>query len=118
MFEAVINPIAIIISLCTTTGVLLHETRIDKVASLTVLSPVPVVSLSAEDASRKLEGQPHTHVDKTSPKNFSKHLTSPQPRISPRRDEKYRLQKKVGRGVHIFDSYHLPELADDGQLGF
>ena len=118
MFEAIINPIAIIISLCTTTGILLHETKIDKVASMTVLSPVPVVSMTAEESAHKLEGQPHTHVEKASPKRVSKDLTSPQPRIAPRRDEKYRLQKKVSRGFHAFDGYHLPELANDGQLGF
>ena len=118
MFEALLNPLAIILSLCTSTGILLHETKIDKMASLTVLSTAPVSQISPEEGARKLESQPHTHVERVAADNAANELRrGHNPLATPRRDDrKYRTQGKLSRGVHMFDSYHLPELADNGQF--
>jgi hypothetical protein len=120
MYEFIITPLAILLSLCTSTGVLLHETKMDKVASLALSSMPTANTYVSENSSTKLEGTPHTHVERTSLESASRELHGKNPHISPRReDKKYRLQKKVTRGFHVFDSYHLPlDLTDNSQLGF
>ena len=120
MFEFIISPLAIILSLCTSTGILLHETKLDKVASLTILSAPSQSARQAVTKPVKLEGMPHTHVERVEVNPASKELKGHNPLVSPRRDDKkYRLQNKVARGVHAFDSYHLPlGLVDNGQFSF
>jgi hypothetical protein len=121
MFEIILSPLAILLSLCTSTGILLHETKMDKVAALTVFSSSVTASQPVIEGSLpKLETTPHTHVERTSLNNASSELRNNTPNTAPRRDDKrYRLQKKVTRGVHVFDSYSMPlGLANNGQFGF
>jgi hypothetical protein len=110
MFQIIISPLAVLISLSTSTGVLIHETKVDKLASLT-MAPVEVATKKvAENGLALLDGMPHTHSEGTSLTSASRELRTQSPSLTPRRDkdDKYRLQKKVSRGVHLFDSYHLP----------
>jgi hypothetical protein len=120
MFEVILSPLAILLSLCTSTGILLHETKIDKVANLTVFSSATATQPVVEGSIPRLETTPHTHVERTSLDNASTDLRGNNPNMAPRRDDKkYRLQKKVTRGFHGFDSYHAPMgLANNGQFGF
>lgn len=120
MFEVILSPLAILLSLCTSTGILLHETKMDKVATLTVFSSAAASQSTVEGTIPRLEGTPHTHVERTSLDNASRELRGNNPNTPPRRDDKkYRLQKKVTRGFHVFDSYRAPMgLANNGQLGF
>lgn len=110
MLHILISPLAVMISLSTSAGVVLHETKVDKVASLAMVAPVVAAQKVADSGMAMLEGMPHTHSEGTSLSSASRELRTQSPSLTPRRDkdEKYRLQKKVPRGVHLFDSYHLP----------
>lgn len=108
MFQLFINPLLVLLSLSTTTGVLLHETKIDKLTALAVVSPIVAAKKLA--SGTLLESMPHTHSEAGSLQSSARELRTTSPGMTPRRDrdEKYRLQKKVPRGYHLFDSYHLP----------
>ena len=108
MIQLFISPLVILLSISTSTGVLLHETKVDKLASLAMVHPV----IAAEKLSdgKMLESMPHTHSDVGTLQASSRELSTGSRGMTPRRDrdEKYRLQKQVPRGYHLFDSYHLP----------
>jgi len=110
MFQIILSPLAIMISLSTSAGVVLHETKVDKVASLAMVSPAVATKKIAESGMALLDGIPHTHSEGTSLSSASREFRTQSPSLTPRRnsDEKYRLQKKVPKGVHLFDSYYLP----------
>lgn len=110
MFETLISPLAIILSLSATTGVLLHDTKVDKMTALALATPIAASRHVSEDSSVRLESTPHTHVERASLEHASRELRNRTPRVNPRgnEDKKYRLQKKVGRGQHSFDSYNMP----------
>ncbi len=115
MLETILSPFVVILSLCTSTGILLHDTKVDKVASLALFSSATSSQYMVEDKISKIETATHTHVERASGE-----LRGHSPAVSPRKDDKkFLLQKKVSRGFHAFDSYNLPlDLADNGQLGF
>ena len=110
MFQIIISPLAIMLSLGTGAGVVIHETKVDKVASLAMASPAVAAQKVAAQGSAILDNMPHTHSEGVSLGSASRELKTQNPSLTPRRDkdEKYRLQKKVPRGFHLFDSYFLP----------
>lgn len=110
MFQVIVSPLAVLISLSTSAGVVLHETKVDKVASLAIVTPATAAKKVAESGMALLDGMPHTHYEGSSLTSASRELRTQSPSLTPRRDkdEKYRLQKKISRGTHLFDSYHLP----------
>jgi hypothetical protein len=110
MFSNFINPLAILISLSTTSGLLVHDTHIDS-AAITALA-LPTV-LASNDITTKLAGfggEGHTHVERSSFSQTINALNSHIPGMQPRanEDKKHLMQKHVGRGHHAFDSYNLP----------
>ena len=108
MFKTIISPLFLLLTLSTSTGILLHETKVDKLATLAMVSP----SKAAKKLShgKLLESMPHTHSDAGTFQASAREFSSPNHGLTPRRDrdEKYRLQKVTPRGYHLFDSYHLP----------
>jgi hypothetical protein len=110
MLQIILSQFAVIISLSTSAGIFLHETKIDKLASLSIVEPTVAYKKIATDGLTLLEGIPHTHSEGTSLTSASREFRTSSPSLTPRRDndDKYRLQKKVSRGTHLFDSYHLP----------
>jgi hypothetical protein len=109
MFEIILSPLTILLTLSTSTGVLLHETKVDKIAALSVMAPVVAAHETSDHGAISLESIPHTHVESASFEAASDNLRTQNPSTTPRKeDKKYRLQKKVARGVHAFDSYYLP----------
>jgi len=105
MLSSIIQFSTILLSLITTGGVVIHDTRIDKVASSIAM---PLISY---DVTLKfsLASDLHTHTERHSFTQAVNDLRSPQPTIHPRSgDRKYVLQKRVARGHHPFDSYNLP----------
>lgn len=118
MIETIISPLVIMLTLFTSSGMLLHETKVDKMASLSMFAPLSTTHFAAEETQGKLETTPHTHVERTSLNRASAELSGHIPTTTPRKDDKkYRLQKKVPRGFHVFDSYHVPiSLIDNGQF--
>lgn len=110
MFQIIISPLAVMLSLSTGAGVVLHETKVDKLASLAMVTPEMATQKIADNGTKLLDGMPHTHSEGSSLTSSSRELRTQSPSLTPRRDkdEKYRLQKKIPRGVHLFDSYYLP----------
>lgn len=110
MLQILISPLAVILSLSTSAGVVIHETKVDKVASFVVASPSIVAQKVSDQGTKLLESMPHTHSDGISLSSASREMKTKNPSLTPRRDrdEKYRLQKKVPRGFYLFDSYFLP----------
>ncbi len=104
MLEFLLSPLVIALSFTTSVGVFVHEAKFDRLAAMSLVSPVMI----ARQASILLQSTPHTHIETVSS------LTSVSgeqiPGLTPRRDrdENYRLQKYIPRGVHVFDSYHVP----------
>lgn len=102
MFEFILNaPISMFVALAALTGIAVHDTKVDKLA--TSLVGVPALMASTEGGHSKLASDPHTHVERVSVENNS------QARIMPRSDQKKHLmQKNVPKGGHSFDGYALP----------
>lgn len=108
MFQIIISPLFILLSLSTSTGILLHETKVDKLATLAMATPAKAAKKLS--SGKLLESMPHTHSDAGTFESSSRELRTQSNGMAPRRDrdEKYRLQKAVPRGYHLFDSHHLP----------
>lgn len=89
MFQLLINPFTIFLALTTTLGVVVHDTRIDKVASDVLGIPAAVATYASADAAMKLSEQ-HTHTERVS-------LSFEQPRTQARGadDKKYIVTKKL-----------------------
>ncbi len=104
MLSTFLNPLAIILSLSTASGVLIHDMHIDSAASTMAM---PVASYDTKTAS--LDASSHTHVERSSfsqlTGGLSRHFEM-QPRAV--NERKHLLQKHVVRGHHAFDNYYLP----------
>jgi hypothetical protein len=108
MFTSFLNPLAIIMSLSTLLGVLVHDTRIDKVTSVALTAPALTSSYDANTKGISFATDLHTHVERTSVGHaidFSGHNLLVKPRDD---DKKYATPKHVTRGHHAFDNYNLP----------
>lgn len=111
MYTTLLNTFALLTSLTTATGVLLHDTRVDKATSVAVA--LPVAAMGAEAGAKLIHSNPndfHTHVERTSVAHAVSILHSAAPGIAPRigEDKKHLMQRHVGRGHHPFDNYNLP----------
>ena len=99
-------PISLFVSLAALTGVTLHDTKADKLA--TSIISMPSVMANTEGASNKaanLDSSAHTHVERVSLND----VKTSQPRISPRSDhKKHLMQKNVPKGANRYDGYNLP----------
>lgn len=105
-----VTPLSIFLSLSTATGVLVHDTRIDK-ATMTVLAvPSVVASYQANTKLVNYATDLHTHTERHSLSQAVHDLKAENPRIHPRSqsDKKYLSQKNLGLGHNPFDSYSLP----------
>jgi hypothetical protein len=104
MFSSLLHSLAILISLTTTSGILVHDTHIDQAAAAIAMPTV----LASHDTTGKLGAETHTHVERMSVSRVVTTLNSHTPVTQPREDRKHLMQKHVSRGHHAFDSYHLP----------
>lgn len=93
------DTLSYLLCLAALSGVALHDTKLDKLASLTIGATAGVVVIAAADGA-------HTHVEKVS----LRHLAFEHPRMQPRylEDKKLLSQKKVSKGEHPFDGYFIP----------
>ena len=91
----------IFISLTTLAGIVLHETRLDKLTLSTMA--IPVAMVAPNGSIRNMTNDPHTHVERVS----LNEMRSRSPMLAPRYGEqkKHLLQKGVPRGSHYFDHY-------------
>lgn len=105
MFESLITtPLSLFLSISALTGVTLHDTKIDKMATSLVGVPF-IVSANADGSMKSIASDPHTHAEHISLKN----VKSAQPRLAPRADhKKHMLQKAAPKGANRYDGYCLP----------
>jgi hypothetical protein len=105
-----VTPLSIFLSLSTATGVLVHDTRIDK-ATLSVLSGASAGKNS--EASTKLVNHAtdsHTHVERHTLSSALHQLRSDNPKVSPRSDEEkfHAAQKHLGFGNNPYENSFVP----------
>lgn len=100
-------PLSAIVSLATLSGILLHDTKIDKLTASAI--GIPAVVTFSESAQRSLSSDPHTHVERVSGNKANAQM----PQLAPRHSEqkKHLLQKRAVKGAQDFDTYNLPVLA-------
>lgn len=105
-----VTPLSIFLSLSTATGVLVHDTRLDK-ATLTVLSGSAAGTNS--EANTKLVNHAtdsHTHVERHTLSSALHQLRSDNPKVSPRTDEEkhHAAQKHLGFGNNPYENSFVP----------
>lgn len=104
----ILSPCAFVLSLCTATGVFVHDMQLDK-ATVTALTIPVFAGASYDKSSVPQTGANHTHVERGSLSQALHDLRSTTPRMQPRDDSrKHVLAKRVVRGVHAFDGYYVP----------
>lgn len=105
-----LTPLSIFLSLSTATGVLVHDTRVDKAAMAALSAPSQVASGQADSKLVNISGDAHTHTERHSLSQAVRDLKADNPRVHPRSqaDKKYLSQKNLGLGHNPFDSYALP----------
>lgn len=105
MLSLFFNALTILASLSTTAGIAIHDTKIDKFATLALSLPSTTTSYESSNRVVNIGGDLHTHAEHVSVLK----MTQDSPRIQPRTDDKkHLLQKRVARGHHPFDNYNLP----------
>ena len=104
-----INPLAVLVTLSTLLGIVVHDTKVDQLAARVLSVPAVVVSHEGVNPVIKFSDV-NTHAERISLSEVVRNINSDVPRIQPRTtdDKKYRLQKNVVRGHHAFDNYSLP----------
>lgn len=110
IIQPIIQRSAIALALLTSTGVLVHDTKIDQ-ATKTAMSP-PVAFSSNVDVDRafKFSNADHTHVERVSFSQGMNIAAGGTPRMGPRDDhKKFNMPQRVSKGFQGFDGYYLPE---------
>lgn len=98
-------PISLFVSLAALTGVTIHDTKADKLATSIISMPSIMTTSDGSAKVANLDSSAHTHVERVS---LSDVKTS-QPRIAPRAEhKKHLMQKNMPKGTNRFDSYSLP----------
>lgn len=109
MLSSIINATAIVISLSTTTGVLLHESHLDKVGSMPVILPETSATIEGQNSTISSFVDAHIDFQRNSLSQAVHELKSPTPSIQPRsHDKKHLMQKHILKGHHGFDGYNIP----------
>lgn len=111
MPSTLLNSLLVLISLSTTTSVLLHDMRLDKMM-VTALA-APVATPAYEPTNNKLVNfstDMHTHTERHAIAQVIHDLKTPDPRVQPRgtEDKKHLMPRHAPRGYHAFDNYNLP----------
>lgn len=105
MLSIFLNFLTVVASLSTMAGVFVHDTTIDKFATMALSMPSTTTEYESSNRVANFGGELHAHPEQVSVVR----LIGDNPRIQPRNDEKkHLLQKRVMRGHHPFDNYNLP----------
>lgn len=112
MFANFVNITAIIMSFLTASGILLHDTRIDKAATTAMTNPNPIAILSdSMSTDRVMNWEGHSNEERVSFTQAVRDLEGVTPRLQPRGEEKkHLLPSRVVKGHQPFDNYNLPHL--------
>lgn len=106
-----LHPLIVLASLSTASGVVLHDTRLDKMAITAITAPASSPSYEAGNVKIvNFSTDLHTHTERHSLSQVVNDLKTPNPRLQPRgtEDKKHLMQKHVPKGKQAFDSYYLP----------
>lgn len=105
-----LTPLSVFLSLSTATGVLVHDTRVDKAAMAALSTPSVAGSGQADSKLVNMSGDAHTHTERHSLSQAVRDLKADNPRVHPRAnaDKKYLSQKNLGLGHNPFDGYATP----------
>jgi hypothetical protein len=105
-----LTPLSVFLSLSTATGVLVHDTRVDKAAMTALSTPSTMASGQADSKMVNMSGDAHTHTERHSLSQAVHDLKADNPRLHPRTtsDKKYLSQKNLGLGHDPFDGYATP----------
>jgi hypothetical protein len=109
MLSTLFNSAIILLSLSTATGVLLHDTHIDKAAAVGLSTPA-IMAYDANTKMASLGNDLHPHHERSAMEQSIRNFTTQNPRVQPRvlEDKKHLMQKYTMRGHHAFDNYNLP----------
>jgi hypothetical protein len=106
MYDLTITaPLSVFVSIAALTGVTLHDTKADKLATSIIAMPSNMSSTDTSAKAVSLDSSAHTHVERVSLND----MKSSQPRLAPRIDhKKHMMQKNMPKGANRFDGYALP----------
>lgn len=92
MNRTIVNPILIGLTIFTATGLLLHDTRLDRATAVAIALPAATAGFAIDTLLKA--GDLHTHVERvTIAKQFSA-LHSSLPRLQPRDNDRSYVQHK------------------------
>lgn len=105
--SVLLSPLSVMLSLSTATGVLVHDTRIDKVTMTVLAAPAVAVGSTMSAKLGQLSTDTHPHSERNSLSQSVNDLKGQNPRVQPRSpaDKKYVSQKNSGFGHNPLDSY-------------
>ena len=90
---SIIKPAPIILVIVTMFGILMHDTRLDKAASVAIATPAYAASTNALE--KVISQNYHTHVERVSLPKYSTNFRSSLPNSHPPRDDERRyIQNK------------------------
>jgi len=108
MFASLLNPIIVVLSLSTTAGVVVHDTKIDKATAVAIAAPVAAVAYGAASGAA-ITSELHTHAERASISQSVKAFNADNPNAKPRtHDKKHLLQRHTARGQQLFDGFYMP----------
>lgn len=107
MLTKLFNSLIVLMTISTATGVLVHDAKIDKMASA-IMTPPAVSEGNVKTINFATDF--HTHTERHSLGHAIRDLRTPSPSMQPnaRHDKKHLMQKFASRGHHAFDNYNLP----------
>lgn len=110
MFNLILNPMMIALSLSTATGVFVHDMKLDKAATVAFALPTAFAAFDTAAKLAHLAPDLHAHSERGSLTQAIHDLKSSNPRVQPRAhdDRKHLMQKHVSRGTHPYDAYYVP----------
>lgn len=104
-FHTITHVLVAFLSLSTVTGLLLHDTNVDKATT-------KAFAAAADDGAGKPGNMPHTHGERSSLYQSIRDLNASQPRTQPRSQEDRRYlgarPSLGGSGTHPFGDVFLP----------
>lgn len=108
MYTQLISTISLFLSILTVSGVVLHDTRVDKAATL-LATPASLAQYDTSPNKVHLSGDAHTHVERSSFSQAMRVYQTTTPGTPMRNDErKHLMQRHAPKGHHAFDNYNLP----------
>lgn len=95
----------VIISIMTLMGIVLHDTKLDKLARTFI--GVPSIAAATEGLSHSVKTDDHTHVERFS---FREMKSQDQPKRMPRylEQKKHMMQRGAPKGSQFFDGTCVP----------